>query len=75
MGASLTVSSVRHDAATGSTSGGPASRNPIMTDDGGMRTSKIVGSSVYNDKDEKVGSIDDLIIGSGVNVAGRRGRP
>ncbi|OJW23338.1 MAG: hypothetical protein BGO51_15845 [Rhodospirillales bacterium 69-11] len=51
-------------AATGSTSGGPASRNPIMTDDGGMRTSKIVGSSVYNDKDEKVGSIDDLIIGS-----------
>lgn len=50
--------------ATGHTSSTPAARNPIMTDDGGMRTSKIVGSSVYNDKDEKVGSIDDLIIGS-----------
>ncbi|MBN8898438.1 MAG: PRC-barrel domain-containing protein, partial [Rhodospirillales bacterium] len=35
-----------------------------MTDDGGMRSSKIVGSSVYNDKDEKVGSVDDLVIGS-----------
>ena len=26
-----------------------------------MRASKIVGSSVYNDKDEKIGSIDDLV--------------
>jgi sporulation protein YlmC with PRC-barrel domain len=34
-----------------------------MTDNGGMRTSKIVGSSVYNDQDQKIGSIDDLVIG------------
>jgi sporulation protein YlmC with PRC-barrel domain len=57
--------------ATHDTSGSPtangyntaSARNPIMTDDGGMRTSKIVGSSVYNDHNEKVGSIDDVVIG------------
>ena len=41
----------------------PSARNPIMTDHGAMRTSKIVGSSVYNDKDQKIGSVDDLVIG------------
>jgi sporulation protein YlmC with PRC-barrel domain len=40
----------------------PSARNPVMTDNGGMRTSKIVGSSVYNDRDEKIGSIDDLVV-------------
>ena len=29
-----------------------------------MRASKIVGSSVYNDHNDKIGSIDDLVIGS-----------
>src|SRR4051794_25752584 len=38
-------------------------RNPVMTADGMARSSKVVGSSVYNDHDEKVGSIDDLLIG------------
>jgi len=42
----------------------PPARNPILTDTGAMRASKIVGSSVYNDKDEKVGSIDDIVIGN-----------
>ena len=41
----------------------PRDRNPVMTHDGFARTSKVVGSSVYNDHDEKVGSIDDLLIG------------
>jgi hypothetical protein len=41
----------------------PSDRNPVMTKDGQARSSKIVGSSVYNDHDEKVGSIDDLLIG------------
>ena len=35
-----------------------------MTDNGGLRASKIVGSSVYNDQDQKIGSIDDLVIGN-----------
>lgn len=42
----------------------PPARNSVMTDDGGMRTSKIVGSSVYNDQNTKIGSVDDLVIGS-----------
>jgi hypothetical protein len=41
----------------------PSDRNPVMTQDGQARSSKVVGSSVYNDHDEKVGSIDDLLIG------------
>jgi hypothetical protein len=41
----------------------PHDRNPVMTQMGDARASKIVGSSVYNDHDEKVGSVDDLLIG------------
>ncbi len=55
-----------HDTAGSPTGGGynsPSARNSVMTDNGGMRTSKIVGSSVYNDHDVKIGSIDDLVIG------------
>lgn len=37
-------------------------RNHVMTDISGMRTSRIIGASVYNEHDDKVGSIDDLII-------------
>lgn len=42
----------------------PSDHNPVLTDNGGLRTSKIVGSSVYNDQDQKVGSVDDVIIGT-----------
>jgi sporulation protein YlmC with PRC-barrel domain len=56
-----------HDTAGNPTASGynsPPARNTVMTDNGGMRASKIVGSSVYNDHDEKIGSVDDLVIGS-----------
>jgi len=42
----------------------PSARNKVMTDNGSMRASKIVGSSVYNDHNEKIGSVDDLVIGN-----------
>jgi sporulation protein YlmC with PRC-barrel domain len=29
---------------------------------GGLRISKLLGSSVYNDQNEKIGSVDDLIM-------------
>jgi sporulation protein YlmC with PRC-barrel domain len=29
---------------------------------GGLRASKVIGSAVYNDQNEKVGSVDDLIM-------------
>jgi hypothetical protein len=41
----------------------PHDRNPVMTQAGEARASKVIGSSVYNDHDEKVGSVDDLVIG------------
>ncbi len=56
-----------HDTAGNPTSGGyntPSARNPAMTDSAQLRASKIVGSTVYNDHDEKIGSIDDLVIGT-----------
>jgi hypothetical protein len=49
---------------TGNGYNSPSARNTAMTDNGTLRASKVVGSSVYNDHDEKIGSIDDLVIGS-----------
>lgn len=40
----------------------PADRNGVMTQTGEARASKVVGSSVYNDHDESIGSINDLVI-------------
>jgi sporulation protein YlmC with PRC-barrel domain len=34
-----------------------------MTQMDDARASRVIGSSVYNDHDEKVGSIDDLLVG------------
>jgi hypothetical protein len=41
----------------------PNGRNSVMTQMGEARASKVIGSAVYNSHDEKVGSIDDLLIG------------
>jgi sporulation protein YlmC with PRC-barrel domain len=60
-----------HDTAGSPTSSGynsPSARNTVMTDNGDMRTSKIVGSTVYNDQNEKIGSVDDLVIGTDHSV-------
>ncbi len=40
----------------------PDDRNPVMTKMGDARASKVIGSTVYNNHNEKVGSIDDLLI-------------
>jgi len=42
----------------------PAARTSVVADAGGMRSSKIVGASVYDDEDQKIGSVDDLVIGN-----------
>ena len=60
-----TTAPATHDTGGNPTAGGyntPSARNPVMTDHGGLRTSKIVGSSVYNDHNEKIGSVDDLVV-------------
>ncbi|WP_428490511.1 PRC-barrel domain-containing protein [Rhodopila sp.] len=35
---------------------------------GGFRASRLIGSAVYNDQNEKVGSVDDLIIKQGDQI-------
>jgi sporulation protein YlmC with PRC-barrel domain len=35
---------------------------------GGFRISKLIGSAVYNDQNEKVGSLDDLIMKDGNRI-------
>jgi hypothetical protein len=34
----------------------------------GYRASKLIGTTVYNDKDDKIGSLDDLIVGKDKKV-------
>jgi hypothetical protein len=36
---------------------------------GGSRISKLIGSSVYNEQNEKIGSLDDLILKDGDRIA------
>lgn len=59
-------------AATPSTISG-APTNPDLTVatvkmQGGLRASKLIGSAVYNDQNEKVGSVDDLIMKDGNHI-------
>jgi sporulation protein YlmC with PRC-barrel domain len=41
----------------------PSQRNAVLTDRGDVRASKLIGSSVYNDRNEKIGSVDDIVLG------------
>ena len=41
----------------------PSQRNTVLTDTGDVRASKLIGTAVYNDRDEKIGSVDDLVLG------------
>jgi sporulation protein YlmC with PRC-barrel domain len=40
-----------------------ASSSKYVTADGQVRMSKVVGASVYNDQNQSVGSVDDLLMG------------
>jgi sporulation protein YlmC with PRC-barrel domain len=62
-GAATTAPATYDRATSRDTVATPSERNPVLTDEGQARASKIIGSSVYNDRDEKVGTIDDLLIG------------
>lgn len=35
---------------------------------GGQRASKLIGSAAYNDQNEKIGSVDDLIVKDGNRI-------
>jgi hypothetical protein len=40
----------------------PPQRNPVLADNGDVRMSKLIGTNVYNDHDQKLGSIDDVLM-------------
>ncbi len=43
----------------------PSQRNPLLADNGDVRISKLIGSTIYNKDDQKVGSVDDVLAGTG----------
>jgi PRC-barrel domain len=52
---------------------GRNAKNPDLTVatvklQGGSRVSKLIGSAVYNDQNEKIGSLDDLIMKDGNRI-------
>jgi len=47
-----------------STSDKPADQlNPLLTREGMVRMSKLIGTDIYNDQDKKLGSVADVIMG------------
>lgn len=41
----------------------PSQRNPLLADNGDVRASKFIGTTVHNSRDQNIGSIDDVLIG------------
>lgn len=39
----------------------PSQRNPLLADNGAVRIGKLVGTSIYNKDDKKIGSVDDVL--------------
>lgn len=42
----------------------PSKVNPLLTDNGEVRMSKLIGTNVYSDQDKKLGSVDDVVMGN-----------
>ena len=40
----------------------PSSRNPVLTENGKIRASKVIGSAVYDSHDKQIGTIDDILL-------------
>ncbi len=58
-----TTAPATHDSRATAANTTPSQRNSTLTDEGEVRASKLVGSTVYNDHNEKIGSVDDVILG------------
>ncbi len=54
-------------APSGATNALPAAAagSPVLTHGTDVRASKVIGSAVFNDADEKVGAVDDVVLGAG----------
>jgi rRNA processing protein Gar1 len=42
----------------------PSQRNPLLADNADARASKVIGTNVYNANNQKLGSIDDILLGT-----------
>jgi hypothetical protein len=40
----------------------PSQQNPLLTENGSVRVGKLIGSDVYNNQDQKMGSVDGVVI-------------
>src|SRR5690348_17024240 len=40
----------------------PSQRNPLLTDSGAVRIGKMVGTDIYNGQDQKLGTVDGVLI-------------
>jgi hypothetical protein len=36
--------------------------NPLLTDNGSVRVGKLIGADVYNSQDQKLGSVDGVVV-------------
>lgn len=45
-----------------SSAAAPSQNNPLLTDDGSVRIGKMIGTNVYNAQDQKLGSVDGVVI-------------
>src|SRR3954452_22530833 len=59
-GAVITTASAQNSAPTN------AAKHP----DGQWRASRLVGLNVYNDHNEKIGDVDDIVLGQGGKIEG-----
>jgi sporulation protein YlmC with PRC-barrel domain len=66
MGTSHTVATPGMTGSTASSS--TANSTTYLTSDDQIRASKLIGSSVYNDQNQSVGSIDELLMDNHHNV-------
>lgn len=41
----------------------PSQRNPLLTDKGAVRISKLLGTNIFNQNDQQIGSIQDILVG------------
>ncbi len=57
-----TTTTTTNPGTTANTASSTASTSKYFTADHQVRTSKVVGASVYNDQNQSVGSIDDLLM-------------
>jgi sporulation protein YlmC with PRC-barrel domain len=46
----------------------PANSNTYVTADQQVRASKVIGGDVYNDQKEKIGTVNELLVGQNNNV-------